>query len=144
MSESPPVDAALAEILQPLRDQAAAAAERIAALETQLDAERATLRRIDKVLRAADPNAARPGPKPAKGSRSGMGGSVSDEAVEKVLTYLQANLNGDEFHATGVWREADLGMSSHTVNAALHVLRERGLIRLAKRGTGGSRIYRMV
>lgn len=133
-------DAALASILGPLKTQRDRVSGELRQAQALVAGLKSELRQIERVLEAADPT-----PKPPKPTGPGTH-QVSDEAVDKVLAFAREHYgDGSEFHATGLHREAagSLGMSSQTVTSALHELRERDLVRLVRRGTGGSRVYKL-
>ena len=144
---SDPVKIGLERILAPLREQVAKLDKEIETAEALLAGKREDRRRIERVLRAADPDAPRPGRKP----KSSHDWEISQATADGILDYLKEHAdryNGEGFHATGLFRDRKAeGLrqpSDATVNKALRLLHQQGRIRLVRRGTGGSRIYGLV
>lgn len=136
----------LAAIIDPARREVARLTQEIQELETQTRAKRDELKTYERVLRAASPDTPRPGPKGVTPLKA-----AAPATIDRVLEFLRAHedvyANGDGFTATSLTRDlvaAGQGASSQTINLVCHELREREAIRLLKRGTGGSRIYRLV
>ena len=150
MSANPLAQQTLESILAPVREAAKVVEREIEQLETELQAKRDELKPLMRVLRAADPNVARPGPKPAK--RASNVWTPSDESIEIVQAFLMKHAskyqNGDGFTSTNLYRDmrSDSGttkLSDETVRRSVKVLHERGVLRLLRRGTGGGRIYQL-
>jgi Fe2+ or Zn2+ uptake regulation protein len=75
---------------------------------------------------------------------------AAPETVERISEYLREHAdryrNGDGFTGTSLYR--DMHADGHqigaaTVSTAMHQLREQEVVRLVRRGTGGSRVYRL-
>jgi DNA-binding transcriptional ArsR family regulator len=141
------VDAALDEILNPLRDTLAQIDEAIAAHERTIEqhkVEIAALRqqraKPARVLAAAQrPPGKKPGPK-----KNGGPTGVAPEKLDQLTDWLRANLNGEAFHASGIDRREDFTlMSQATLSHALSVLADQGVIRLDHRGSGGAKFYKL-
>ena len=142
------VEAALEAILAPLKAQRDRLNGELAQVELLARGLKEELKTVERVLRAADPNHKPPGP---KGPKPPGGKTISDESLGAVWAVLEADpdrygAKGEGFTATSLWRDhaATLGMSAQTVGVALAVFRDQDKIRLVKRGTGGSRIYKTV
>lgn len=146
MSEQSAVDDVLARILEPVQAAKQRLISEVVELESQIDAKRAELRKLEKVLRAAD-EAPRPGPKSKRVRAEHVSYPVSTRTVTAVEEWLKQDAerfrNGDGFTATQLARELKGVMSENRVRGAVDQLYERGVIVLARRGTGGSRIYRL-
>ena len=136
----------IADLLANVRKEEARLNREIEELERTLQAKRDELKTYTRIERATEPpRKYDTHPKPLKG--------VAPKTVEVVLAFLLANAdrysNSGGFTATSLWRDAqeaggDVKVSSQTINVVCHELREQGRIRLVRRGTGGSRIYRLV
>lgn len=148
------IDVGLERILAPTVELLEETMRKIATAETLLVGLRADERRLERVLRAADPNRPGQGRKLDRKSTDPINpkARAAQATVERIAEYLSEHAdryrNGDGFTGTSLYRDihADKAfqISSATISIALHQLREQELIRLSKRGTGGSRIYRLV
>ena len=138
MVESDPV---LAQVLAPIRDRISEIETEIIELENQLAAKREELRPYRRVLVAA--NGTKPGPK--KKSQSAR---LGRDAVRETDAQIRLRFSdGTEFTATDVyrgWTPKETRLGSDRVTKATRELHSAGVIRLMRRGKGGSTIYRVV
>ena len=140
------VDPILAAVVAPAREQVERIEAEIASLETQIEAKREERRRYQRVLTAA--NGSKPGIK--KGTRRGTkpaDAPISADAIARIEAQIRKRYDaGQEFTGTDVYRDwiGDDRLSSQTVNIACRNLHAGGVLRLVKRGQGGSYIYRVV
>lgn len=132
---------ALSEQFQALLAGVAEEESRLQAEKDQLMAQVAAidtdLRRLTAVRRAADPEAAKPKPKPA--AKKTPGWSVSEPTIERVWAAWQAHGETPE----SVTKLADKmpNTSPQTVRSATEMLRERGYIVIAGPARGGGKLY---
>lgn len=134
------IDPVLAEVLTPVRDRISQIESEISDLERQLVAKREELRPYRRVLIAA--NGKKPGPKQKHVKRIGR------DNVREVDAQIRARFaDGREFTATDVyrgWEPMDNRVGQSNVVAACRELHAAGVLRLTRRGTGGSSIYKVV
>lgn len=141
----PETDPVLAQVLSPVRDRIIEIESEIADLERQLQAKKDELRPYRRVLSAASSNGQKPGPKPK--TRAGSY-PLSADLIQRVETYLRDHFTGREITATWVWKEWKASGEDHpaqqTILEVLKQLQSLGVLALARRGTGGSMIFRLV
>lgn len=134
------LDAALREVTQPLVAQFHEINLEIEVREEELKELRAARLRLTTIIRQIDPELA---PKKVNAKKPAI--PVSEELVGNVLGWLNENLNGDEFHASGLMNRQDFDVTSASqLSKALNVLHDRGAIALARMGKGGAKFYRVV
>ena len=140
MVESDPV---LAQLVSPVRERISEIETEIAELERQLTQKRSELRPYRRILVAA--NGQKPGPK----SKAKQGtGRIGRDYVREVDEQIRMRFSdGTEFTATDVYRGWQPEARRIGSDKAIHAVRElhaAGVIRLMRRGKGGSTIYRVV
>lgn len=133
------LNASLREITQPLMQQLREVELEIEVREEELKELRAARTRMVTIARQIDPTLA-PKKEPSKPALS-----ISQEKVEAMWEWLTQNVNGDEFHTSGLLRREDFDlMSSSQASKALVVLHEQGRIRLVRSGSGGAKYFKVV
>jgi hypothetical protein len=136
------LDASLREVTQPLITQLREIELEIKVKEDELKELRAGRTKLVTIVRQIDPELA---PKQVYPKKSKSLVPVSEEMVKSVFDWLQQNLNGDEFYASGLMARDDFNVTSASqLSKAMAVLHERGQIRLVRSGSGGSKHYRVV
>ncbi len=139
MIESDPV---LAELLTPVRNRIAEIEREIVELETQLVRKREELRPYRRLLTAA--NGTKPGPRKTSKHAQRLGRDAVRETDAQIRKQFG---DGSEFTATDVyrgWTPEETRLGSDRVTKATRELHAAGVIRLMRRGKGGSTIYRVV
>ncbi|HEY7037178.1 MAG TPA: hypothetical protein VH482_38005 [Thermomicrobiales bacterium] len=126
--------------LDVFRRALAAAESTVTEKEQELAAAREDRNRLAKIIRAADPAEPGPGrsnggkPRWSKDSHRNVSGkvAVSDEKVDEVERFLRRHYGSEEFYGAGIMRDEAFArrMSEFTLNKAILVLNERGVIRL--------------
>jgi len=128
----------LQELVAPINELDARLATREAHLINELEEVRGERRKLRGVLRAvsADPSDLRKSkPEPVtKRSGGGNNWTVSDEKVSQVL--VAASTFEGEFPSADLVKLLVGRVSNETVRRALQVLRDRGMARLVRQGTG--------
>ena len=139
----------LAAIVSPLAEVVEKLNATIAERESELDGLKEARREAERAIRAADPSALPERPKPGPRKTTGRA-PVAESTLARITEWLEArrpefaNGNGG-FTAASLVSRTDFDLVSRaTANNALAQLHERGVIRLAKRGQGGSKIYVLV
>jgi len=135
------IDPVLAEVLAPVREKIASLDAEIVELENQLALKREELRPYRRVLTAA--NGQKPGPR-AKKSQKRLGRDAVEETDAQIRKLFG---DGTEFTATDVyrnWTPVETRLGSDRITRATRELHSVGVIRLMRRGKGGSTIYRVV
>ena len=133
------LSASLREITQPLVTQLREVELEIEVREAELKELRDARTKLVTIARQIDPELA---PKKIVPKKDAL---ISDAKVNEVWEWLQANLNGDEFYASGLMKDERYNVTSQSQTAkALSVLHERGQIRLVRQGSGGSKHFRVV
>jgi hypothetical protein len=141
-------DAAIDAILGPLRSQLAEIDSLLVANTTERDSLRARRVKVAAILRAAgDTLPGKPGPKKTRDRRRATQGRiVAEETVAKVLDLIdKAAPNGDTFTTRQVrghkaWQTA--GFSRATLDNAVHVLHQDGVLALEHVAANGERTFR--
>lgn len=135
----------VAGLLQPVRDEMARLTREIDTAQAKLSELVAERRQLQRILTAADPST-KPGRKnggPPKEAYHAQG--VSEEMIERVFVYVQERYPPEKkFNGTEVLRDWKLeggNPSEIAIRTSLTKLRERGRIRLAGRGKGGSILF---
>lgn len=134
-------DAVLAEILAPVQARISAIESEIVELERQLVAKREELRPYRRIVSAA--NGTKPGPK-SKAKTKRVGRDYLREVDEQIRRQFG---DGTEFTSTDVyrgWQPEEARIGSSRVTEACRELHVAGVIRLMRRGKGGSTIYRVI
>jgi hypothetical protein len=136
------LDASLREVTQPLITQLREIELEIKVKEDELKELRAGRTKLVTIVRQIDPELA---PKQVYPKKSKSLVPVSEDMVKSVFDWLQQNLNGDEFYASGLMARDDFNVTSASqLSKAMAVLHERGHIRLVRSGSGGSKHYKVV
>jgi hypothetical protein len=134
------LDASLREITQPLITQLREIELEISVREEELKELRAGRLKLVTIARQIDPELA-----PKKEVKTKKDNLISDAKVNEVYEWLKANLNGDEFYASGLMKDERYEVTSQSQTAkALAVLHDRGQILLVRQGSGGSKHFRLV
>jgi len=133
------LDASLREITQPLIAQFNELKLEIEVREAELAELRAARLKLTTIIRQIDPELAPKKEQPKKAQQL-----ISDEKVNEVYEWLRGNMNGEEFYASGMRAQGFGLVSQSQLSKALAVLHERGQIRLARQGSGGSKHFRLV
>lgn len=140
------LDSALAEAVAPVLANIEQLNELIAGREADLAVLRAALKRAERVLAALDPEAAAARRAPAHHARiAGSREQKAKERLEKrqrVEEYVRAR-PGEDFIASELNGDLE-GISAAMIGDLLRELAEAGVLRLDRKGRGGSRIYRLV
>ena len=159
MSEVPTTNAValvrseLAAIVGPLVELVEKLNATIVEREAELAGLRETRHEAERAIRAADPSALperpKPGPKPKPTRTKGDPTKVADDTLARIIEWMEARrgelTNGNGFTAAGIIARDDFDLVSRpTMNNAMKQLHERGVIRLTRRGQGGSKIYVLV
>lgn len=132
-------DRTLREVTQPLIAQFNELKLEIEVREAELAELRAARLRLTTIIRQIDPALA------PKKEQPKAAPTVSQATVEAVFAWVKENLNGDEFHASGLLRREDFDVTSQSqVAKSLVVLHEQGRIRLVRQGSGGAKFYKVV
>src|SRR4029077_14322577 len=151
------IRAGIAERLAPLFDDLRKVESQIETKEAELAELRAVRTELRRTLAPYDDSIARPGgrrnggkPKPTgKQGKGNTGQGVSDEKVNTLRDFIEANYEqGDDIHSTAL-EDAGLNMYRGGIVHGLDVLAERGVIRLDRRARIGergapSKVYRRV
>lgn len=136
------LDKDLRAITAPLMEQLKDIDGEIAGMVKELSELRAHRTKLVTIVRSIDPELV---PKKVYPAKSKSLVPVSEDMVQSVFDWLQKNLNGDEFYASGLMAREDFGLTSASqLSKAINVLHERGQIRLVRSGTGGSKHYKVV
>lgn len=146
-----------AELLDPFKQMLRLVRGKLSSAELEVERLKGEERQILRGLRAIDPTFERNG-KPGPKSSSGGGYHVSEERLARLADWFveerdgiaelfPSGWTGTELHrdylkAGHEVRDDDVGLSSF--QAAVVKLHGRGVIRLARRGKGGSKIYVVV
>lgn len=134
------IDPVLAEVLGPVRNRIAAIEAEITDLERQIVAKREELRPYRRVILAVDGK--KPGPKSKQQKRTGR--DVTRDVDQQIRKRFA---DGREFTSTDIyrgWEPKESRIGSTRVTECCRELHATGVIRLTRRGTGGSSIYRVV
>ena len=139
----------LTEALEGLPDRLREALVRVDKTITEAEGHLQELRaergRIQRVLKAVEPDASWRRRRPA--GSGPLSHKVSEEKIEQIAAYLREHIAEDEtFYATGlVERDGWPYGSQSQTSYALTTLADRGMIRLDSyaRGQGGAKIYRL-
>jgi len=99
---------------------------------------KASITKAKRLISANEKFGTRTKPKPKTPSDARRLG-ITPQKVDDLARYLQANFNGDEFHAPMLLERADLlketGIASKgQLGKALHSLHDRGALRLVRQG----------
>jgi hypothetical protein len=136
------LDKDLRAITAPLMEQLKDIDGEIAGMVKELAELRTHRTKLVAIVRSIDPELV---PKKVYPAKSKSLVPVSEEMVEAVFTWLQQNVNGDEFYASGLMARDDFNVTSASqLSKAINVLHERGQIRLVRSGSGGSKHYKVV
>jgi hypothetical protein len=130
-------------LTRPLTDIVRSLDEQIAEKQREVDELKDARKQASRMLRVADPSfeaEQKPGPKPAPYI-------ASESRVKQVQAWLEAHRDDplmiEGFTSTWLTKHADwngLGSQSYT-SQALRVLHDRGVIRLDRTGSGGSKVF---
>lgn len=129
---------ALASAIEPIKQQLAQTDLEIEELEASLNQKRKDRTAARNVLRVLDPESV---PAKQQSTLRPKALNVSDDKLDALVAFLRNRENGDAF-SPRVLLEENVPMSRATVTNALHILRDRGLIRLDHMGQGGANFYR--
>jgi len=133
------LDRDLRSITEPLMEQLRDIEGEIEGMTSELSELRAHRTKLVGIVRSIDPELV---PKKVVPKKDAL---ISDSKVAEVYEWLKANLNGDEFYASGLMKDDRYGVTSQSQTAkALNVLHERGQIRLVRQGSGGSKHFKVV
>lgn len=136
------LDRDLRAMTAPLMEQLRDIDGEIEGMVKELSELRAHRTKLVSIARSIDPELV---PKKVYPAKSKSLVPVREEMVEAVFTWLQQNLNGDEFYASGLMAREDFDLTSQSqLSKAINVLHDRGLITLTRQGTGGSKHYKVV
>jgi hypothetical protein len=134
------LDRDLRSITEPLMEQLRDIEGEIESMTSELSELRAHRTKLVGIVRSIDPELA-----PKKEQPKKKDNLISDSKVNEVYEWLKANLNGDEFYASGLMKDDRYEVTSQSQTAkALGVLHERGQILLVRQGSGGSKHFRLV
>jgi hypothetical protein len=133
------LDHDLLTITEPLMQQLRDIDGEIEDMTSELKDLRAHRTKLVAIVRSINPELA-----PKKEMKPKAAATISDALVETVFNFIQHNVNGDEFYASGLQRMENAPTSQSQLSKALVVLHERGHIRLVRQGSGGSKYYRVV
>jgi DNA-binding transcriptional ArsR family regulator len=135
------LEASIAPVLELLKNARA----EVARIETELRQARDRVKRAERVLFALDPSK-KPtkSPKTSESIRKDGSYAVADATVDQIEKWIR-ELHGTEetFSTVSLEEREDAPKSGATINAALRVLRDRGVITLDSRGQGGRKNYRL-
>jgi len=129
----------------PLREQLDEVDKACTVKQSELNTLRELQRELRSALRAVDPNYVHPNTKSNKNG-GGKKNEIAAERVNQILAQIrqaQDRLPDDGFTATTLERMFP-GTSVSTFGKALHVLHDRGDIRLDHRGRGGANYWKLV
>lgn len=133
------LDRDLRAMTAPLMEQLRDIEGEIEGMVKELSELRAHRTKLVTIARSIDPELV-----PKKETKPKEQPTVSDAKVNEVYEWLKANLNGEEFYASGM-RAQGFGLASQSqLSKALVVLHERGQIRFVRSGSGGSKHYKVV
>lgn len=144
------IQAAIAEIIEPLRDQLAGLDQELAEVEERRQELLASRRQVWNVIRAADPNAApkKPGPKQGPKSERLFGNANFRRAAEMIEKYLRDHPEAPSQWRDGITRTAlnreIQGISPPTIDGGLELLVEGGFLRFDRKARGGGKAYAVV
>jgi len=146
------LEQSFSDAVEPVRKDLADVDEEIAKLETELHRLRALRTRGRQLLRTLDPDApevqthrSEPGPGPMR--QNGKPYAISEQKLTALADWLEEHreeLEGELLAVTTVMERPDFALMSHqTLNVALQVSADRGLIRLdhVDAARGGRRVY---
>lgn len=135
------IDQQLRDLTKPLMNQLAEIELEIEVREGELKELRGARTRLVAIARQIDPELA---PKKVAPTKAPV--PTSEALVEKVLRWLDDNVNGDEFYTSGLMAREDFkGITSGSqLSKVMRVLHDRGQITLVRSGSGGSKHYRLV
>jgi len=138
--------AAIEATLAPLREHLANVEQLIAIRLQEVDELRVIEKDLQKMIRAGDPAAPRPGPK-SKAQPVGDGYPVSDEKIEALLGWLREHpdVTAERFSVPRLTDHEDWHklMSHQTANAALQALTAKGVLRLDRVAGTNRRDYKV-
>lgn len=147
--ETPTIDEQLHELAAPLHERFVRVERDLRVAQAVVSGLRDDRSKLRAALRVVDPTFEpenKPGPKK---NRTGPTPKVtSDKTLAEMAALLEANraelANGTGFTATALERRRDWRWSQSATSAALRTLHERGVVRLDRTGTGGSKWFVLV
>lgn len=155
MNDSPltmaDVEAAVASVIEPLRQQLAAVESRERLILNDLEATRAMKGRLLQTLRKLDPSITRPGPKKNGAATSSSPAATAKrrrEATEAAIAAIDkvaATNEAGEVTKNSIRAqilETGTAMGQSRVSAVVDELHANGYLTLYRTGTGGHKIYR--
>lgn len=142
MADVATVRATLIALLGPLYEEREQLSKRVEEIEAELSESKQAVRDIDAVIGRLS-GEARPGPKPKKAEGTPkLPTKISEERIKEVRDFIEAHPDeiGDDFTGSTLARafnENGQNLSRSSVNVAIGVLYERGVLHRARRVQGG-------